>query len=66
MDTHTLPWLNECYTFVRDLGFPIFVAIWVLIVTQKQTRLLTEAINRLTTSFEKANIIINHVVKQKE
>lgn len=34
--------------FIEKLGFPIFIAIWVLIVQQKAMTKLTEAINTLT------------------
>lgn len=45
---------------VANLGFPIFVAVWVLVVQKKATNRLTAAINSLTRAFEKANIQIKN------
>jgi hypothetical protein len=59
METQYTPLLKECATFIKDVGFPIFVALWVLIITTRETKYLTKAINRLTSAFEKANIKIN-------
>lgn len=37
---------------IERLGFPVFIAIWVLIVQQKSLNRLTEAINCLTTAVD--------------
>ena len=47
---------KEIRSFVSDLGFPIFIAIWVLVVHKKTIESLTEAITSLTRSFDRANI----------
>ena len=47
---------KELVGLVRDLGFPIFVAVWVLIVQKKSMDKLTEVIKMLTRAFDRANI----------
>lgn len=42
--------------FIKDLGFPIFVAIWMMVVSERSMKKLTAAINSLTGAFERANI----------
>lgn len=59
MDTQPLPYLKEFVFLIKELGFPIFVALWVLIITTRQTKLLTRAINRLTIAFERADIKVS-------
>lgn len=59
METQYTPVLREVAVFIKDVGFPIFVALWVLIITTRETKYLTKAINRLTSAFEKANIHLN-------
>ncbi|MCJ7805597.1 hypothetical protein MUP46_03045 [Patescibacteria group bacterium] len=60
MNYSSLPVLSEIAIFIKDIGFPVFVAVWVLMVTTKESRHLTEAINRLTSAFDRANIKINN------
>lgn len=60
METQYTPILRELALFIKDIGFPIFVAVFVLCFTSKETRHLTDAINRLTRSFDQANIKINN------
>ena len=60
MNYSSIQVLNEIALFIKDIGFPVFVAVWVLMVTTKESRHLTEAINRLTRSFERANIKIKN------
>lgn len=60
MNYSSIPVLNEIALFIKDIGFPVFVAVWVLMVTTKESRHLTEAINRLTRAFDRANIKIKN------
>jgi hypothetical protein len=60
MNYSSIPVLNEIALFIKDIGFPVFVAVWVLMVTTKESRHLTEAINRLTQAFNRANIKIKN------
>jgi hypothetical protein len=60
MNYSSIPILNEIALFIKDIGFPVFVAVWVLLVTTKDSRHLTDAINRLTSAFDRANIKINN------
>ena len=50
---------KECSALVKDLGFPIFVAVWVLVVQKKSSDGLAEAIRSLTRAFDRANIRCN-------
>lgn len=38
---------------IGQLGFPMFVAVWMLIKQSKDTQALTEAIKNLNTAIEK-------------
>ena len=49
--------LSRCSVLIQNVGFPIFVALYVLIITNKQIKLLTMAINRLTSAFDRARIL---------
>jgi hypothetical protein len=52
--------LTRCTTLIKELGFPIFVAIWMLVIHDRAMKKLTNAINSLTRAFDKANILINN------
>jgi hypothetical protein len=41
-------WADPIVNLIERVGFPIFVAVWVLIVQQKALSKLTVAINALT------------------
>ena len=60
MNYSSIPILNEIALFIKDIGFPVFVAVWVLMMITKETRHLTEAINHLTRAFDRANIKIKN------
>jgi len=42
--------LDAVMRFIERVGFPIFVAVWILIVQNKAIEKLTVAINALTTA----------------
>ena len=39
--------MNEVYQFISNLGFPIFVAVWMLYKSSKDNENMTETINEL-------------------
>jgi len=45
---------------IERLGFPVFIAIWVLIVQQKALTKLTSAINTLTRAVDSDRLFQNH------
>jgi hypothetical protein len=55
--------LTRCSNIIKELGFPIFVAIWMLVIHDRSMKKLTHAINSLTRAFDKANIQINNEKK---
>lgn len=55
--------MNEIATFISQIGFPIFVAVWMLYKTSKDSEAmkdsineLREAITALTAEFKHHNI----------
>jgi hypothetical protein len=59
MEDHFFDWITRCTNLIRDVGFPIFVALWFMLVLKKSLDQLTAAIKCLTRAFERANIPIN-------
>lgn len=43
--------------FIERVGFPVFVAVWVLIIQQKALNRLTAAINHLTNAVDGDSLI---------
>lgn len=39
--------MNDIVTFISNLGFPIFVAVWMLYKSSKDNEKMTETINEL-------------------
>lgn len=39
--------MNDVYQFISNLGFPIFVAVWMLYKSSKDNENMTETINEL-------------------
>jgi len=66
MDSISEQFIRLVSNFIKDLGFPIFVAVWVLLITHRDTKKLTHAINALTRAFERANIHIENKEKGGE
>lgn len=55
--------MNDIYQFVANLGFPIFVAVWMLYKNSQDNENMTEtinelknAINLLTAEFKHHNV----------
>ena len=44
--------VNIIADFISRVGFPIFVAVWLLIYTDKTLKSLTESLNRLADLIE--------------
>jgi hypothetical protein len=51
---------NWVGTFIDRVGFPIFVAVWVLIIQQKALNKLTGAINSLTRAVDGDRFLSKH------
>lgn len=39
--------MNEIATFISQIGFPIFVAVWMLYKTSKDSEAMKDSINEL-------------------
>lgn len=44
--------MNEIMQFISTLGFPIFVAVWMLYKTSKDNENMMQAINELKTAID--------------
>lgn len=44
--------MNELVNIISNVGFPIVVALYMIITMQKEIKYLTEAINRLETAIK--------------
>ena len=44
--------MNELVQIVSNVGFPIVVALYMIITMQKEIKYLTEAINRLESTIK--------------
>ena len=42
--------MNDISQFIANLGFPIFVAVWMLYKSSKDNERMTETINELKTA----------------
>ena len=42
--------MNDVSQFIANLGFPIFVAVWMLYKSSKDNERMTETINELKTA----------------
>ena len=58
--------MNEIYQFISNLGFPIFVAIWMLYKTGKDNERITETINELKNAIIILTSEIKHHNKEDE
>jgi hypothetical protein len=63
MENHLWEWITHCSALIKDLGFPIFVAVWMLVIHDRSMKKLTSAINSLTRAFDRANITLNDKTK---
>lgn len=44
--------MNDLVTAIANVGFPIVVALYMIVTMQKEIKYLTEAINRLETTIK--------------
>lgn len=62
-----MDWALQCIElivkFIERVGFPVFVAVWVLIVQQKALSKLTGAINALTMAVNEGRLL--NIFKKK-
>jgi len=63
MENHLWDFINHCSEVIKEIGFPIFVAVWMLIIHDRSMKKLTSAINSLTKAFNQANIRTNNNTK---
>lgn len=57
--------MNEISQFITNLGFPCFVAIWMLYKSNKEDKQLMEALNTLENSVKELITYI-HTMKELE
>lgn len=48
--------MNELVNVISNVGFPIVVALYMIITMQKEIKYLTEAINRLEQTIKEKNL----------
>lgn len=44
--------MNEISQFITNIGFPIFVAVWMLYKTSKDSEKMNESINELKNAIQ--------------
>lgn len=55
--------VTDIGTLISTVGFPIFVAVWMLYKTSKDSEAMKDAINNLTNVI---NILNNEIIHHKE
>lgn len=58
--------MNEFSTFIANLGFPIFVAVWMLYKSSKDNERMTATINDLKNAITILTSEIKHHNKEDE
>ena len=58
--------MNDIATFISNLGFPIFVAVWMLYKSSKDNERITETINDLKNAIIILTSEIKHHTKEDE
>ncbi len=58
--------MNDISTFIANLGFPIFVAVWMLYKSSKDNERITETINDLKNAIIILTSEIKHHNKEDE
>lgn len=58
--------MNEIYQFISNLGFPIFVAVWMLYKSGKDNERMTQTINDLKNAITILTSEIKHHNKEDE
>lgn len=52
--------MNEIEQFISTLGFPIFVAVWMLYKSSKDNERMNEAINELKNAINLLTVEFRH------
>lgn len=52
--------MSEIASFISQIGFPIFVAVWMLYKTSKDSEAMKESINKLETAITSLTAEIRH------
>ena len=58
--------MNDIANFISNLGFPIFVAIWMLYKSSKDNERMTETINELKNAITLLTAEFKHHGDDKE
>lgn len=58
--------MNDVTTIIANLGFPIFVAVWMLYKSSKDNERMTETINELKNAITILTSEIKHYNKEDE
>ena len=58
--------MNDISQFIANLGFPIFVAVWMLYKSSKDNERITETINELKNAITILTSEIKHHNKEDE
>lgn len=58
--------MNDVTTIIANLGFPIFVAVWMLYKSSKDNERMTETINDLKNAITILTSEIKHYNKEDE
>ena len=58
--------MNDIMQFISSLGFPIFVAVWMLYKSSKDNEKMTETINDLKNAITILTSEIRHHNKEDE
>lgn len=58
--------MNDITTIIANLGFPIFVAVWMLYKSSKDNERMTETINDLKNAITILTSEIKHYNKEDE
>lgn len=58
--------MNDVAQFISQVGFPIFVAIWMLYKTSKDSSAMNDSINELKNAITQLTTLINERLKFDE
>lgn len=58
--------VSSVSSFISSVGFPIFVAVWMLYKSTKDTEQMTETINELKVAITELSTLLDGHLKQDE
>lgn len=58
--------MNSVQTIISTVGFPIFVAVWMLYKTSKDTEKMSETINELRNAITELSAILTKTEDKKD